>query len=211
MLAFTAVQSKIVELISAHAAFAGLTVLADSGSQANEKTLETALESMGAAVSAWPPYNAVLVQGAVGKVLLDVEAGIFIEINPERNDPVKRLNGVTSLGNWNANTNVPDISAIEEPVEGDYFTVSVAGETELDGCSTWAVGDVVAFDGDDWVRATAAKEMFGLIKSAIEAVLAFRGINPNDLFTLAREPITLDTFDAGLFRYHIVFAKRCVL
>jgi hypothetical protein len=62
----------------------------------------------------------------------------------------------------------------------------------------------------------ANKEMQTLLKAGIKAVLAYRGeapaFNPQDLFTLAdQNPITLDAFDPGLFRYHVVFNKRCVL
>lgn len=65
-------------------------------------------------------------------------------------DLVSELNDYK--GTWNATTNTPDISAIENPVPGDFYGVTVAGSTNLDGTSTWEVGDIVVFtagvDGD---------------------------------------------------------------
>lgn len=60
----------------------------------------------------------------------------------------------------------------------------------------------------------ANKEMMALLKAGIQAILAYRSpvANPQDLFSLAdQNPITLDAFDPGLYRYHVVFNKRCVL
>jgi hypothetical protein len=65
-------------------------------------------------------------------------------------DLVSELNDYK--GTWNATTNTPNISTIANPLPGDFYVVTVAGSTNLDGTSTWAVGDVVVFtagiDGD---------------------------------------------------------------
>lgn len=214
MLAIEQVQPTIVAQLRGAAGLAGIVIVEDMGSQANESAIAAALETAGVAISVWPPATTSLVQGNAAQINMDVESGVFVELNPERNDPVKRLDGTRSLGNWDADTNTPDISAIEAPEKGDYFTVSVPGETDLAGHADWKVGDVVVFDGEEWKYGAAPKQMFKLVKAAVQAVLAYRGTvnNPNDLFALAdQEPITLDTFDPGLYRYHIVFSKRCVL
>lgn len=55
-------------------------------------------------------------------------------------------------GTWDATTNTPDIAAIASPLPGDFYQVTVAGSTNLDGTSVWAVNDIVVFtagvDGD---------------------------------------------------------------
>ena len=57
-------------------------------------------------------------------------------------------------GAWNADTNSPALTT-GVGTDGDWYTVSVAGATELDGISDWAVGDIVFFDTDAWVKTTA--------------------------------------------------------
>lgn len=56
---------------------------------------------------------------------------------------------------WDAATNSPDISGTT-PTTGDFYVVSVAGSTNLDGISTWSVGDIVYFDGDSWRKDLAS-------------------------------------------------------
>ena len=48
--------------------------------------------------------------------------------------------GLTFQGNWDALTNVPDLSALT-PDNGDFWIVSVAGTTNLGGITDWQVGD----------------------------------------------------------------------
>lgn len=54
-------------------------------------------------------------------------------------------------GTWDASTNTPALAS-GVGVKGDYYVVSVAGSTALDGISTWYVGDWVAFNGIAWQR-----------------------------------------------------------
>jgi hypothetical protein len=54
-------------------------------------------------------------------------------------------------GTWNASTNTPALAS-GFGTKGDYYVVSVAGTTALDGISTWYVGDWAAFNGTVWQR-----------------------------------------------------------
>jgi len=54
-------------------------------------------------------------------------------------------------GTWNASTNTPALAS-GVGTKGDYYVVSVAGSTTLDGISTWYVGDWAAFNGSVWQR-----------------------------------------------------------
>lgn len=54
-------------------------------------------------------------------------------------------------GTWNASTNTPNLSTISAD-KGDYYVVSVAGTTLLDGISTWYVGDWAVYNGSVWQR-----------------------------------------------------------
>lgn len=53
--------------------------------------------------------------------------------------------GLTYKGAWNANTNTPTLSS-GIGTAGDYYIVSVAGNTNLDGVIDWQVGDWAIFE-----------------------------------------------------------------
>jgi len=54
-------------------------------------------------------------------------------------------------GTWNASTNTPALAS-GVGTKGDYYVVSVAGTTSLDGISNWGVGDWATFNGSVWQR-----------------------------------------------------------
>lgn len=54
-------------------------------------------------------------------------------------------------GIWNASTNSPALAS-GVGTKGDYYVVSVAGTTTLDGINIWGVGDWVVFNGSVWQR-----------------------------------------------------------
>lgn len=61
------------------------------------------------------------------------------------------VSGLIYKGVWNAATNVPTIeSGIGN--SGEYYLVDVAGNTDLDGITDWAVGDWAIFNGTDWQK-----------------------------------------------------------
>ena len=61
------------------------------------------------------------------------------------------LGALNYKGTWNASSNTPTLAS-GVGTKGDYYVVSVAGSTTLDGISTWGVGDWVAFNGSAWQR-----------------------------------------------------------
>lgn len=54
-------------------------------------------------------------------------------------------------GTWDASANTPALAS-GVGTKGDYYVVSVAGSTNLDGITTWYVGDWAAFNGTVWQR-----------------------------------------------------------
>jgi len=58
--------------------------------------------------------------------------------------------GLTPRGNWDADTNTPDITA--EATVGDYWIVSVPGATDLNGITTWLEGDKAIVGEDGFMR-----------------------------------------------------------
>jgi hypothetical protein len=55
-------------------------------------------------------------------------------------------------GTWNAATNNPTLTS-GVGTKGDYYVVSVAGSTNLDGTTLWGVGDMAIFNGSTWQKA----------------------------------------------------------
>lgn len=54
-------------------------------------------------------------------------------------------------GNWNASTNTPTLNS-SVGTNGYYYTVSVAGTTNLNGVTDWQVGDWAIFNGTVWQK-----------------------------------------------------------
>lgn len=64
-------------------------------------------------------------------------------------------------GTWNASTNSPTLAS-GVGTKGDYYVVSVAGSTTLDGISNWGVGDWAAYNGSTWQRVEGGANLNGV-------------------------------------------------
>lgn len=64
-------------------------------------------------------------------------------------------------GTWDASANTPTLTS-GSGTKGDYYVVSVAGSTALDGVSNWGVGDWVAFNGTAWQRVEGGADLNGV-------------------------------------------------
>ena len=81
------------------------------------------------------------------------------------NIPSSIKTGATFKGTWDANTNTPTLTS-GVGTNGDWYYVSVAGTTSLDGLADWQKGDIVIFNGD----ATAYEKIDGS-----DAVISVQG------------------------------------
>ena len=61
------------------------------------------------------------------------------------------LGALNYKGTWNASTNTPTLAS-GVGTQGDYYVVSVAGTTDLDGITNWGPGDWATFNGSVWQR-----------------------------------------------------------
>ncbi len=59
--------------------------------------------------------------------------------------------GLSYQGTWDAATNNPALSS-GSGVNGYYYVVSVAGNTNLDGITDWGIGDWAIFNGTAWQK-----------------------------------------------------------
>lgn len=58
---------------------------------------------------------------------------------------------VRYVGTWNASTNTPTLAS-GVGNQGDYYVVSVSGNTDLDGITDWVAGDWAIFNGTAWEK-----------------------------------------------------------
>ena len=58
---------------------------------------------------------------------------------------------VTYRGTWDASTNNPTLTS-SVGTQGDYYVVSVAGSTNLNGITDWQIGDWAIFNGSVWQK-----------------------------------------------------------
>lgn len=59
--------------------------------------------------------------------------------------------GLNYQGNWDASLNIPFLTS-GVGVNGYYYIVSVAGNTNLDGITNWQIGDWAIFNGTAWQK-----------------------------------------------------------
>jgi hypothetical protein len=71
------------------------------------------------------------------------------------------IGALNYIGTWDASTNTPTITS-SVGTKGDYYQVSVAGATTINGISNWGVGDVIAFNGVVWQRIEGGADLNGV-------------------------------------------------
>ena len=82
--------------------------------------------------------------GGTSQGVLDTLASLQAQINA--------LDGFLDYkGTWNASTNTPTLVS-STGTKGDYYVVSVAGSTNLNGETNWGVGDWVVFNNSTWQK-----------------------------------------------------------
>jgi hypothetical protein len=71
------------------------------------------------------------------------------------------LGALNYKGTWDANANSPALAS-SVGTKGDYYVVSVAGSTTLNGISNWGVGDWAAYNGSAWQRVEGGADLNGV-------------------------------------------------
>jgi hypothetical protein len=64
---------------------------------------------------------------------------------------INAIGALNYKGTWNASTNNPTLTS-SVGTKGDYYVVSVAGSTNLDGTTLWGIGDWAVFNGTIWQK-----------------------------------------------------------
>jgi hypothetical protein len=98
--------------------------------------------------------------------------------------PSSLSGAVNYVGTWNASTNTPTLSS-GIGTKGQYYVVSTAGTTTLDGTSLWSVGDWAVFNGSVWEKINgSSSEAFAAI-----TVTGLSGL----MYANATSPVTAAT------------------
>ena len=64
---------------------------------------------------------------------------------------IPQMGDLNYQGTWNASTNTPTLAS-GVGTKGYYYVVSVAGSTNLDGITSWAIGDWAVYNGTAWQK-----------------------------------------------------------
>lgn len=102
-------------------------------------------------------------------------------------------------GTWNASTNTPTLAS-GVGTKGDYYVVSVAGSTTLDGLSNWGVGDWAVFNGSVWQRVEGGADLNGvnLTFTGTASGPTYETSNLASGLTIANNSITADGTDTNI-------------
>ena len=90
---------------------------------------------------------AVLTAGAANGVAT-LDAGGTV---PLSQIPASIQGGVSYQGTWNASTNSPTLTS-SVGTKGYYYVVSTAGSTNLNGITSWNIGDWAIYNGTAWEK-----------------------------------------------------------
>lgn len=82
---------------------------------------------------------------------LDATEATLQELRRDADLALLAAGALTLKGVWNATSNSPTLAS-GVGVKADFYVVSTAGATLIDGVSSWSVGDWVLFDGAHWVK-----------------------------------------------------------
>jgi hypothetical protein len=88
--------------------------------------------------------------GGTSQTVIDTLVSLQAQIDAIEAE-IALLTSLTYKGTWNASTNTPTLAS-SVGAKGDYYIVSVAGSTNLNGITDWQPGDWVIFNGTVWQK-----------------------------------------------------------
>jgi hypothetical protein len=138
------------------------------------------------------------INGSTSSVVLTTGIVIELYFDTNFNNWIMEIynNILDYKGNWDANTNNPVIlSGIGN--KGDYYKVSVSGNTNINGISNWNINDVIIFNGDEWdiIKSSTVFTVNNLNGNVVLDAIDFNLNNVNNTSDL-NKPISTNTQNA---------------
>ncbi len=126
-------------------------------------------------------YQQLIAGGVVGNIATIGSGGQVVDSGTSLSDI---LSDLSPQGAWNANTNTPTLPG--SATTGDFWIVSVAGATDLDGITDWGVNDWAVKTATGWAKidnseALTADEVAGIQASPTPITGANPAISQADL------------------------------
>lgn len=118
-------------------------------------------------------------------------------------------------GTWDASTNSPALAS-GVGTKGDYYVVSVAGTTNLDGIDFWGVGDWAVFNGAVWQRVEGGSEtdtdvvVFNTLANVTPTIAELTWANDDQFKTLSFGMANGDIQRIGLEQYFRIRASSAI-
>lgn len=111
---------------------------------------------------------------------------------PSAQLPASSVGALDYQGTWDADANSPVIPAAAVGNAGHYYVVSVAGTTEIDGISTWNLGDWIVSDGVTWSRIENTQNVLSVAgkTGAVTLVKGDVGLGNVDNVSDANKPVS---------------------
>lgn len=110
---------------------------------------------------------------------------------------INALGALNYKGTWNANTNSPALAS-GVGTKGDYYVVSVAGTTTLDGISNWGIGDWAVFNGSVWQRVEGGADLNG-VNLSVTGTTTLSGLTASTALALnaSKEVVSVTNTGSG--------------
>jgi hypothetical protein len=123
-------------------------------SQVSTGTLAPARLPLGLGTDTAPANGTLLIGNGAGYTTANLTAGTNISItNSAGGITIANTmpSGLIYQGAWDALTNTPTLTS-SVGTQGNYYVVSVAGTTNLNGITDWQIGDWAIFNGTIWQK-----------------------------------------------------------
>lgn len=99
---------------------------------------------------------------------------------------INSIGALVFQGTWDAATNTPTLTS-GVGNKGDYYVVSVAGNTNLDGITDWQLGDYAVFNGAVWQKVDNTDLVISVNgqTGAVNLTAVDVGATPNTAYVIA--------------------------
>lgn len=108
--------------------------------------------------------------------------------------PASVLGAANYQATWDATTNTPTIPAASTSNKGQYYVVATAGATNIDGITTWSIGDWIISNGSAWQKVDNTDAVLSVNGYTGAVTLAKGDIGLGSVDNVQQMPLTyLDT------------------